>query len=566
MTIAEQNPENRVQVESALGRPARWSTALPAVLVGCVSLLLAAYGQWLLPAKLPEQYASALQSATTDYATLTGNGSSPINASWTDSAGELDVIYSRLVSLEHGQPQRYWQWAEFLAAHAVALRQRLADPATSLRDEIRASVQDQAEQFEGKSRKIFEQLSVGRSELRDAAFLHIAEEDYRLGIAQFGIPNAASMSKRLQELLKRDTTLPSGDPPSGASQATAASTGESELTGGLSATQLAAANLLWLNVQIEAAWRNSPSSSLQLDQSLLPTLSELQVRWLPDPPETPVQWFVLEKLLAAYRDGSVPDNSVAEQSFAQATSSADWQQQLAALELAALEANWQEVAFQLSSQKGRADQAVLAGLARTICRLACSPHARNNPDWCRQFDLGLVMAAQLAPHLPEFTELIWLCAQNQIAASMSTTLPTQIPEAIATGQSVWLKHSVFALAAAAEGKLDVAGTHLQLIRRAGGNMSIVARTALWRTQSLALPTEDEALQAGGSEELLRLEALLTAAAQQEPESGLNWFVLGTLQHRNQKKSEAISSLQKAQKLLGEVAAIKEMLEELGSGE
>src|SRR5690606_8570731 len=97
------------------------------------------------------------------------------------------------------------------------------------------------------------------------------------------------------------------------------------------------------------------------------------------------------------------------------------------------------------------------------------------------------LAAQLAPHLPETTELLWECARLQAGqGSEHVRVPESVTQAIMAGQDGWLKHSLAALSATLEDKPNVARTHLQLLGRAQSNASLVARVALWRSQTLAI--------------------------------------------------------------------------------
>jgi hypothetical protein len=558
---------NSSEIETAFGRPARWSAALPAVLVGCGAFLLAVYGTWLLPTRLQPHYANALKTAQNQYQSQVTSSGLTVHWSLGEAAGELDVIFSRLVGLESGSAGRYWEWAEFLQNHADTVRRKVQDPAASMLPELRQRFLEQAQLFESKSREIFAQLAVGQSELQARALLRVAQWKYQQGIADFGVSEVTKLTSQLRKLLD-GSAVESAD--------------------------RAAAEWLLVHLIVEQAWLSPTGERLVVDPVVLAEAWDRCQDHLQAHPETNAQpaWSGTAKLLAALL-GKPWSDEQGRGVVAAVDSANDWQTELNALQGAAVDADWQAIAVSLSRQAERQPGAVTSGLARTICRLACSPHAEPPSTWAEQAELGLLLVAQVAPHLPEFSELLWECARQQSGAEKSPVqLSPQIPAMIARGQSAMLKHSVSALSAALAGQGSVARTHLELIRRAQANLGLVARVCLWRVQSMASqapaeqvpqrrpvasePTPEGALdakqdvaidaeveteiEAARAEELKSLIGLMTVASELEPESGLNWFTLGTLQFRAGEYTEMRVSLAEAKKLLGDVPAIAQVLD------
>lgn len=551
--------------ESAFGRPASWWAAWPAVGVGLTAFLLAVYGTFWLPRRLPTQYTRALEQTQQRYQQLAEKTSSGGSERLIDAAGDMDVIYSRLVGLEGNSPKRYWQWAEFQEAHADRLNRILQDPAVSPSPAVRKRWSEQAEHFRAKAHEILDQLALRPSELQAKSMLKVAKREYRIGLGEFGVREASGLAESLASVL--------------------AETDSSEdEEAALSPQEIQTARLLLVQLHIESAWQIRPGSSLTYDPRRLETAWELFEGFCLQraSQSDAAEWQATRGLLAAMTGRELAKaltgievEAARPKSMVDAHS--DWGNELAKLQLAALDQDWTGVASQLGLHAGHLEAAVTSGLARTVCRLTISPLATDTSH----ADVGVLLAAQLAPHLPETAELLWECARLQAGqGSEYVRVPVSVVQAIMAGQNSWLKHSLAALSATLEGKPNVAHTHLQLLDRAQSNASLVARVALWRSQTLAVSEatgnaqepdgephargelEGEELEREESRQrgLKQLIELLGAVVQVEPKSGLNWFVLGTLQFRMGEFDEMKSSLAKAQELLGKVPAIEQMLE------
>ncbi|MEO8269889.1 MAG: hypothetical protein ABI557_09215, partial [Aureliella sp.] len=182
MSDQKQAMRDAGMTESAFGRPATWWAALPALAVGMCAFLLALYGTWWLPGRLPAQYSRALEQAQQQYQQIAERTKASGSQRLIDAAGNTDVIFSRLVDLEKNSPERYWQWAEFQQAHADLLTNSLKDPALSLSTPLRERWTEQAQHFRAKSQEILEQLAVRPSDLQERAMLQVAHRKYRDGL------------------------------------------------------------------------------------------------------------------------------------------------------------------------------------------------------------------------------------------------------------------------------------------------------------------------------------------------------------------------------------------------
>ncbi len=572
-SVEEKSPAE--SAESAFGRPASWRAAIPAVAAGLLGFLAAVYGTWWLPARLPTHYAFALQDARDEYQHLSAKSKTSSSPKLVDQAGEMDVIYSRLVGLEKNSPERTWEWADFLKSHARQLRSRLQDPVLSLRPETRKAWADQAVRFESKNSELMEQLAARPSTVQHAAILRVCQAHYRQGIGEYGVRDADLLANRLQQALEGD----------GSSEA-----------GSLTAEEVEQAQLLLIQLRIEAAWQTpasqeQPASHLRLHTEAIADALQLYERFNSERTSgDDVQWHAAAHLLAAMtgREVGVGQKDDARETQATVTNGREsdeedkaheeetWRHELASLQLAALEGNWGEVTRALTSRLQAPAPQVTSGLARSVCRLACSPLAvavadgtvqpdeQSENPWRQHADQGVMLACQLAPHLPECAELIWECAKLQASAGVqpppqdgakiaSQPVSRAIGQAIMGGGSAWLKHSLAALSATLAEQPTVARTHLELLHRGRGNLTLIAQVVLWRSRASNTKRIEDAMQ------LKHLEGLMTDVTQIEPESGLNWFVLGTVQFHSGQFAEMRQSFERASKLLGEVPAIDQML-------
>ncbi len=527
-----------VNIESAFGRPAKWTTALPAVAVGCLALIIAMYGRWSLPPQLPENYRAHLEQSEADYLAAKKLSGVFGNTRFVDLAGERDVIFGRLASLEKGSPQRYWEWAMFLIDHANETRARINDPAASIQKQLQERMQAQVGLFENKSRDILEQLAVSDSPLRAKALLRVTRDKYRSGLAFYGVPKALELADALAEVL---TPATNSDP----------AEAEEPL---LTPEERGEAQLLMVQLKTEGAWQANAARRLLCDQAQIDQARQL-LSTLPQD-ERSLEWTAMRQLLDAYSDGT--QASQGETPNFSSLDNPTWEQRQAAIQTSCLSGQWNEVDYLLAGFQLEEDPALTIGACRTICRLAVSPLAHLRPEWSQDINSALMLVAQRGSHLPEFAELMWECVEWQLANSAedqasapTTAIAPDVVRNLAHGNNPLFRQSVAVLSAAIQGETEAVARELELLQPGHGSCFIISRTVLWRNQVLSPEVID-------AEELQHLSRLLSLVAEREPQSGLNWIALASLQLRTGQADAALNSLEQAEKLLGSVSLISEM--------
>lgn len=542
--------------ESAFGRPARWSTALPAVAFGCAALFIALYGRLVLPPNLSEQYRQHLETSAAEYTAAEKMSGMLGSGRLIDAAGQRDVIFGRLASLEGASPERYWEWAMFLIEHASQVRNRVNDPAASIQPQVQERLLGQAEQFEGKSRDIFEQLAAGSSPLRGRALFRVSRDKTKNGMSMFGVPKAAELAENLAAVVLPPATQGQTNP------AVAA----------LDPQELVDAQLLLVQLKIEAAWQSDPTRRLVCDRAQIDEALGLLNQFARGSDR--VEWLALRQLLYAYAYSEASVLAEREQDLQaevsiSSLSKPTWQQRQAALQSACVRASWSDAEYLLSGFQMTEDPAVTIGTCRTICRLAVSPQAERSPTWSLQYDAGLMLVALRASHLPELAELMWACAQDVNATahdfdtdqspqdvivekqfSGETKLAAGVKQSLTSGSNVLFRQTAATLRAALAGDAARVRSELELLQPGRGSCLLIARTVLWRSQGIDPEQVDH-------DELQKLLELMEVITQVESEGGLNWLVLAALQLRAEQRLAVVKSLDKAEQLLGAVPLIAE---------
>ncbi len=537
--------------ETAFGRDSSWWGSSPALVAGGLTLALAAYGTWVLPRGLPAYYTKSLERAELAYQDSLDRSTTRNLANLDRTAGEVAVIHKRLISLERGEPARYWGLAEFQNKHANLLREKLDDAAASFLENEREELTSQAERYESQARDMLSLLASGESEFQLRAYLRLTRAAYQRGLQSYGVVSAQDRARAFAELLF--------------DAASAASLPDDELS---------EAKLLLVRLQIEAAWQSQPGETLVLE----PERMEQAQSWANEFLSTRVsadaapdlRWAATEQLLSAYgtQTSSAPAaDPTAVTRFEQGVAldvrpGPVWEWTLAEVELLAVKGAWSDIGFLLSSPQQSQDMTIRSSMGRTLCRLACSPKAKTDPDYASGFDLALELVYRAAPHVPEFAELIWDAAdQHQRWEVSDTDIPAQdvshpgklapaVVSAVLGGKSAVLKHAVLAISMAMQEKMTVARNHLQLILRSGGDLSIISRCILRQFQT-GEETDTKLLETQ--------RVLIEMVVELEPKGGLNWFALGNVQAALGNLDEAANSLEKSLELLGDVPAIKDML-------
>jgi hypothetical protein len=578
------NPDNHE-------RPAEseWRTnlfrGLPALVVGFLALLLGAYGRWIQPSRLPAQYRQHLQQRLSDYDSLSGIDNLSAARKARAAAADLSVIYRRLISLNAQAPELLWEHATFQTRHAETLRGYAHNPLTTESTTERETLQEEIDNSLAAAKQALEQLAAGSSPFKAKAVVQLAFDGYQQLLKQ-PVPGQALKSAR-----ELETAISS--------------------PADFTTQELDSAYLLLAQLMLEATWQENPASGLQIDSAKLQS-AQNYLQQLTPASATPTNsaWLATRSLLAAYGDEQVATDLASGTTDSAAQVDTPWQSRLAELQLASISGDWQHVTFLLTERQPVGEAAVINGLARTICRLCSSPMASSREEWSRQADVGLQIVSQIAPYLPEFSELLWQAALQQAvkraaierelalksspesappseeieqptaAMASSPIIPESITAAIATGPSAVLKHTMFALSATIEGKHDVARTHLQLIQRSGNNLSSVAHVAWWLIQHSQPAASNSAGASEGSDQVVArvdpaaepgvglgeelkepvaLDRLLKSLTELEASNGLGWLALAAMQLQQKKVDEARESLETADQLIGPLAVIDELL-------
>ncbi|QDV26146.1 hypothetical protein [Aureliella helgolandensis] len=540
--------------ETLSGKPARWMAGMPALVFGGLAFLVAVYGQWILPAQLPTRYASVAEQLQVKYQQIRQRGETADIEQLQRVAGEIDVVYSRLTALENGNPARYWQWAKFQDEHAQFLRQSLASPSGSLSEAARDELQTQARSFDEKARNVIEQLSVGESEFKSQAILWSLRGQYENGIAGTGIPNAAALATQVEHLLASEIEGIDSEPNRLLVLQLAM---ESIWDAYESGTDAASANSGTLQEPSPAGTKPELLDQAKLlaeRRARIQSVWETYQRLAPQHPEAKVQWqSVAAMLYALGAEGAVAPEATLPANVRSLVASKEqsWQERLAEIELACVTGEWEAVAYTLSRQDTNNNVAVRAGAARTICRLAASELATVNSEWLEKYPVGLNFAWQIGANLPEFPQLMWEAAIELSGGSAAPlVLSPGVADAIAGSSSNTLKHTLLAFARALNDEFEVSRSHLELLHRAAGNLTMVARIALTYDRLHVLPTPEMDRQ---------IETLLQQSTQIDAQDGAAWLALGVIQLRESQATAAVASLTEAQQLLGKVPVVEQYL-------
>jgi hypothetical protein len=531
--------------ESAFGRPPQWKSALPAAIVGVLACLLALYGRYALPPKLPKTYAQHLQRSTAAYDSVRHISGMFGSAKLVAVAGERDVIFERLASLEHSAPERYWEWYEFLSSHASFLRAQLADPSVSISEKHRQPLSDQADLFESKAQQILEQLSASTSPYKGPSVLQLSRQKYERGYSAGGVVDAASIIQQLEPIVDAQPQQLADD-------------------------ELVEAQWLLIATKIEAAWQQTAGSFLRCDPALLndaeERLADLLTRNQPTETFNQPRWQALSALLTIYRGGEAIASdqasaaALSRSSLSARGTAATWSNTLAEIQLAACNAHWQDVEYLLPGSTTDDFTRISGGVARTVCRLICSAAAQQDTDRARRWFPGVLLAGRIAPQSPEWMELLWESArqmsdaeapQSSTAGESQAVVPASVVDLLSQFEDSMMQGSLRVLSASFAGDSDALRLRLDELRTIPGGTLLIARIAVWRCRTL----EEEVLQASARQ----LEQLVQGIVDTEPHSGLNWFALGVLRFRLQDFSEAEQALEKAVELTDGATAVKEAL-------
>lgn len=505
---------------------------IPAAVLGLTTVAILLGGLYCVPPRLEANYSGRLAAGRAEYQAAIENDASA--AELNHLASQLDIVFSRMVEIDGGSPARYWEWAVFLDEHASNLVQSAAPETGDTRSDLANQPAVWAAEYRNNARKLLETLAAGKSEYSAGALLRLAElklEQHFQGLA----------AMRDTQLGERLTNLLAGMPETQAESRDRAA--------GLLAT-----------LRLESGWGDSPAkepagsgdtkpgnrSMLILDRQVLDSVQDLYTTFGHNAESQVHPWRAIGAILRAYGEADEIPNAVSGSSL---TAETLWQTRLAEVVLGAIDGDWNDVAFLLGRKNSDNPAAVRHGLARWVCRLSTSRLAVQDAPWREAYPVGMQLVSQIAPQLPEFNELLWrLASQNAgLVAESDSLIPAELVAAVAGAQSIPMRHSVLALSSILLDKPQVARSHLQLVQRAGGSLTVLSQTVLWAVNSTA--DGDQA----------RLEGLAQMLTELEPDSGFHWFVLGVIEKRAGDYSAAETAFEKALALLGEIPAIEELL-------
>ncbi|MCA9130793.1 MAG: hypothetical protein KDB22_27090 [Planctomycetales bacterium] len=547
-----------------------WQAALPALVVGGSAALIVLVAINISPKRMPGYYKNRLEKARQTWLDLDSQRTANVDQ-MRQVAAELDIIYERLVGMELGEQQRYWDWAILGREQSARFISMLADSDANLSDEQRAGLQDDAIKYRNKSQKILEQLADGQSPFAARALIHVAA-DKLSAVADGNVSgNLNDMATRLAFVVERADA----DNSQVTDQNTAAATAPDELDD---------ARLLLVRLALESAWElgvgqsqddnSRPTESEQVQpfrvslpasSRLLPSQDRLGVArlyWNQQSAKVEsisLGWRAAEQVLNTFQSSGDSERSTrnlqtdyGEVIQAAGSSKVRWEDRFAEIQLASIDCDWKEVAFLLARQNTTNDRAVRHSTAELICRLSTSRLLSESESWRAKYISGLALVLQLEPYMPEFSELLWRCSvAKAYPDSENIVVSPELPTAIASGASPVLQHTIFTLSSTISGQQELAKTHLQLLLRTGGSSATLGSVILWLVRSNDFDSD--------SELALDITQLLQDACALEPKNGINWFALGVLQVKLGSQEQALEALREAQELLGELPAIEEML-------
>lgn len=500
--------------ETVWGRSARWLGGLPAIVAATFAILSTAYALWVLPGNAKEKYTAYLESASERYAEMREGGEQDFG-NIQQVAGDLNVVYNRLVILSGGDPEVYWKWASFADDHAGFLEGLKSELSG---DDLEQAVAD-ASQYSARAQDTYEYLSFAEGPVAAKALERHAQRVLAASLA-------GDYRQNLNELADRID-----------SQAASQNSG------------------LVMGLRLEGAFGGSDQSLLSVEPSVIDELR--------------VQSSVSQESDSLAKAYFALFNISSLESFStdsQASETASWMEQYAQVLGAVAEGDWKDVAFLLAKGKdGEYAEALRLGTARWICRLAVSEKAKTDEAWREDYASGLQIVVQVAPQLPELSELIWLLGKSHaevdegdragIAANQTdapgVTVDPRLVETVIGGRAVVVRHTVLAIAKSLEGNPQVMRSHLQLAKRSAGTLQLISQVILGRLYAGIEGAEQEAAT-----------GLLNTIVELEPEAGLHWFVLGVAGRNSGNLDEAEKALARAVELLPEVDVVKNLHEKV----
>lgn len=507
--------------------------ALPALVVGLSASLVFFVAVVWLPTRLCQMYEQRLESALGEYSRL--GDDTGLAARKSLAAKRISIIFSRLTSLESHSAKRYWQWAEFSAQHARTLGEQLEERgAASSTVSGQSDLQSQSAYFGMEARNAYEYLAQSDSDFRDRAFLRLARDKHAVAVSSGKRPDSIHLT-RLERLASKRSVAPDAD--------------------------LGEAKVLCVELKLESAWYyhasgNAKRVRLRYKPEVISGAAGIFTRLPLVGEESATRLKAVSNLISVFGQ---PDLFAQTEINPYLIGSGErgfigWQDRLAEVVLLALAGDWNDVAYLLARRNSDNSVAVRNGLARWVCRLSVSNLARDNQQWRESYSLGLQLVSQVAPQLPEFSELLWNLASLDDSDAFGVkpkgvTIPPELVSAVVAGESSPIRHSVLALSNFSLHKDVVARSHLKLVQRSAGSLMIVGHVVLSLIDDQHISSFD-------------LERISVALVELEPASGFNWYVHGVVTRQCKKFETSQLALEEAIHLMGEIPQIKALLEDV----
>lgn len=488
--------------------------SLPALLVGILFVFLLLYGRYVVPLRVQSSYEARENALLAQYDL--DKGSSDDLDRLVD---EIDIVNSRLAEMRGGA-ERYWKWASFWLRHARVVHQRGSAAGNDNESQLASKHADE------RSLELCSIVANGTSEFVPLAQIEVAELQLLRCLKGIVQPDFDGLEESLQEAIETLSLDTISD----------------------SEVNSQRAHQVLLLMRLEHAWQVTSGQRLYFDPACLEAAAAQASETHSTRANGARQVLQAFGFLTSYDQEAVSD-----------ASGDSWDDSYLDLLSAAASGDWSDVAFQLSRERSGNPEAVRYGVGRWICRLAVSKKAEDS-EWREKYSSGVQLVSQIAPQLPELSELIWLIAEQHqsradaVREAVGQRLEPELVQAVIEGRAVAVRHVVLALSSTIAGKQKVARSHMQLTKRLSGSLALLSHVALGKLNTTTV----------GPGDLATISELMEVACDLEPASGLNWFVLGVARQRQGDVSAAAEALEKANSLLPSVPAIESMLESVRS--
>lgn len=533
----------------------------PAIAVAMVAVLLAGYGRWILPSKLPSTYSTALEEYRSEYDAAQAKQLTP--AKLVELGSAIEICYSRLETL--GYEIDEWERMQFLKGHIDKLRQLRSSTANEgmSNDTTRGGPNQDDGSQGGPSQDELDELGQQLSKCTEKYDKLVAR------LASVDSPNAIPVNLSLaSKLLEKGYTPDEGESLIGTLQELRARATDN--------VELALALAL---LQYEKVWFDAErAGALPPSQAAFAEVSSI-LQGVPD--ELPEAQRLKAELMVFMQPESAREH--AADLVATILQEQSLNENLSTVLLAhAIQGQWGEVRSLLSQKFAIASPAEQLKLrmetARSAMRLLFSQLSKVDGAWCSSSADGLQITIELYPSCRELNIFIWQAALQQ--AKVAESLPAELVEAILISSSSQ-RYLILAVANALKDAPEVAKNYLGFARQQDPQaIQRLASLIWWRfstspqvaEQYIDLQADESSSLAGASQsgkdlqesQAQLLGSLLDSALEFE-ESGLGWLALARTQLIQQKYEAAQASLEESRKTMGDNEVLTAMLKIASEG-